>query len=105
MKRRSRSYRIEITPEADEHLAALSAHERSTLIAAIGEQLRHQPTVQTRHRKHLRPNQVAPWLLRVGHMRVYYEAKTGLESVVTVRAIGIKVRERVTIGGMEVDLS
>ena len=48
---------------------------------------------------------MAPWVLRVGDLRVDYEVKDEPEPVVTIRAIGIKVRETLTIGGLEVDLS
>ena len=53
----------------------------------------------------MRPNPVAPWVLHAGHLRVYDDVRAGADPVVTVRAIGIKVRNRVTIGGEEVDLS
>jgi len=75
------------------------------VVSAIELQLVHQPTIVTRNRKPLRPNPVAPWVLRVGDLRVYYEVKDEPEPVVTIRAIGIKVRETLTIGGLEVDLS
>ena len=41
---------------------------------------------------------------RVGALRVYFEVHQTL-AVVTVRAVGKKVRDRVVIGGVEVDLS
>jgi hypothetical protein len=99
------AYRIEITAEADEHLNGLSAGERRAVLRAMCQRLRHEPTVQARNRKRMRPNPLAPWVLRVGRLRVYYEATTSPEPLVTVRAIGIKDRNRVTIGGIEVDLS
>ena len=50
------------------------------------------------------PIRSPPWVLRVGHLRVYYEVRAR-PAVVTVRAIGIKERNCVRIGGEEVDLS
>ena len=82
----------------------LTARDRATVVSAI-EQPVHESTVATRKRKPLRPNPIAPWVLRVSHLRVDYEVKGDPDPAVTVRAIGIKVRERVTIGGVEVDLS
>lgn len=99
------AYEIEITEEADAHLSGLEADERRTVLLAIHEHLRHEPTVETRNRKRMRPNAIAPWVLRVGRLRVYYDVRTKPDSLVTVRAIGIKDRSRVTIGGVEVDLS
>jgi hypothetical protein len=41
-----------------------------------------------------------------GHSgRVYHEVSERPVPYVTIRAIGVKLRERVLVGGMEVDLS
>jgi hypothetical protein len=53
----------------------------------------------------MRPNPLAPWVLRVGHLRVYYEVSERPVPYVTIRAIGVKLRERMLVGGVEVDLS
>ena len=45
-----------------------------------------------------KPGFIAPWELRVGHLRVYYETSEDPLAVVTVRAIGVKVRSRIRIG-------
>lgn len=60
-------------------------------------------TVATRNRKVLRANLLAPWELRIGDLRVYYEIEDDPERVV-VKAIGVKDRDRVRIGGEEVEL-
>jgi hypothetical protein len=57
-----------------------------------------------RNRKLLRANPVAPWELRIGDLRVYFDVAEEPSPVVTVRAVGVKVRNRVLIGGQEVDL-
>jgi hypothetical protein len=46
----------------------------------------------------MRPNPLAPWELRIGHLRVYYDVTTDEPQVVTVRAIGVKVGNRVRVG-------
>ena len=58
----------------------------------------HQPAVETRNRKPMRPNPVALWKLRIGNLRVYYDAEEDPELVVFIRAVGIKERNRVRIG-------
>lgn len=58
----------------------------------------------TRNRKVLRANLLAPWELRIGDLRVYYEVKDEPVAVVIVNAIGVKERDRVVIGGEEVEL-
>jgi mRNA-degrading endonuclease RelE of RelBE toxin-antitoxin system len=99
------AYRIEFTVEARSQLRSLSAHDRATLLEITREQLVHHPGRATRNRKPMRPNPLAPWVLRVGHLRVYYEVTEPPLEVVTIRAIGVKVRERVFVDGVEIDLS
>jgi len=96
-------YRIEFTPEADDHFGKLTARDRSTLADAIETQLPHQPTVASRNRGRMEPNPVAEYRLRVGEMRVYYDVMQA-ERMVKVKAIGIKDRDRVLVGGKEIDL-
>jgi hypothetical protein len=62
---------------AKAELAALSAFSRKIVVDAVERQLRHQPDVDTRHRKplreHLRDLPVATWELRIhGDTRVLY---------------------------------
>jgi len=96
------AYRIRFSDAAGEHLASLTARDRATLLDRIGRQLTHQPTVETRSRKRMDPDRrmlIAAWELRVGDLRVYYAVEEKPEPVVVIVAVGIKVRERITIGG------
>ena len=99
-----RRYAIELTREADEHLAALATPERKRVLDSLERRLGHEPTVETRNRKRLRPNPVAPWELRIGHLRVYFDVEDEPRLVVRILAVGVKVRNRVRIGGDEVEL-
>jgi hypothetical protein len=60
--------------------------------------------VETRHRKPLRPNTLAGFRLRVRDLRVYDDVLEGPDSLTLVQAIGIKVRNRVFVGGKEIEL-
>lgn len=95
------SYRIQYSPTAEGHLRALTARQRANVFDAVDEQLAHDPAVQTRNRKPMRQNSVAPWELRLGDLRVYYDIQEATEKLVTVVAIGIKERNRILIGGQE----
>lgn len=102
-------YEIEFADTAINHLAELTARERSTAIDAIEEQLWHEPLVETRNRKLLRPNPIASWELRVGVLRVFYdvastERPAGTPAVVRILAVGKKDRNVLRIGGKVVDL-
>lgn len=91
-------YRIEYSPEAEQHLRFLTARQRVTVLDGVDEQLTYQPTVETRNRKPMRPNPLAPWELRIGSLRVYYDVEEEPEPLVSIRAVGIKDRNRVRIG-------
>jgi mRNA-degrading endonuclease RelE of RelBE toxin-antitoxin system len=54
-------YGIEVTPEAIGDLRMLRKRERQIVIREVEEQLRYEPTQETRNRKRLRPNQLAEW--------------------------------------------
>jgi len=99
------AYRIEYDPETEDHLAAFTARDQATMLDKVVGQLSHEPKTATRNRKRMRPNRTAPWVLRLGRIRVYYEVRERPKRVVLIRAIGIKDRESVTIGGEEIDLS
>lgn len=101
---RKRPYRIEYSPPAQGHLTALEARQRATVLDKVDVQLIHEPTTVTRNRKPLQPNPLARFELRIGDLRVYYEVDEK-ERLVEIRAVGIKDRNRVLIGGEEVDLS
>lgn len=97
-------YRIELSPEAGDHIAGLSARDRAIVLDAIGEQLAHEPSLPTRNRKPLRPNPVAQYRLWAGKLRVYYDVQETPRALVIVKAVGIKIRERVCVGGREIEL-
>jgi mRNA-degrading endonuclease RelE of RelBE toxin-antitoxin system len=99
------TYRIEYDPAVEDHLSRLSARDEAMVLDAVVLHLSHQPTVASRNRKRMRPNPLAPWELRVGALRVYYEVTERPERLVTVRAVGVKDRNRLVIGGEEIDLS
>lgn len=98
------AYRIEYSPDAEDHLRVLTKREQVIILAAVERQLIQQPASPTRNRKPMRPNEVAPWELRIGDFRVYYDIRDRPESVVVVCAVGVKLRNRVRIGKKVIDL-
>ena len=66
-------YQIEYSPDAEDHLRGLTARQQAIVLDTVDEQLKYQPTVETRNRKPMRPNPIAPWELRIGNLRVYYD--------------------------------
>ena len=71
---------------------------------AVKVQLRHEPLRETRNRKQLRPNPLAPWELRVGALRLFYEVDALEPDLVNVLAIGIKRGHRLIVAGKEIHI-
>ena len=97
-------YEIRFAESVEEHLQAVTAGERGRVFRAIEVQLTHEPLKETRNRKPLRPNPIAPWELRVGGLRVFYDVAEGPPPTVQVLAIGAKDRDVLRVGGVEVEL-
>jgi mRNA-degrading endonuclease RelE of RelBE toxin-antitoxin system len=100
------AYEITFAREVASHLDVLTARQEATVMAAIKEQLPHDPTTRTRNRKPMDPDKrfyVAPWELRVGNLRVYYSLREAPKRVVVITAVGVKVRDRVRIAGKDVE--
>ena len=97
-------YEVEFAESVEAHFGALTARERATVLDMIRRQLLHEPLQETRHRKPLRPNPIAPWELRIGQLRVFYEVVGEELGIVRVLAVGRKVRNTLTIGDTEIRL-
>lgn len=95
-------YEIRFALSGKRHLRAFRVPERAMIVAGIETQLAHEPLVETRNRKRLQANPIAPWELRVRDMRVFYEVDE--PGVVTVLAIGTKRGSRLYIEGEEIKL-
>ena len=98
------AYRIQFTESAEEQLARLTARQQATVLDAVRVQLRYEPVRETRNRKQLRPNPFAPWELRVGFLRVFYEVDALESDLVNVLAIGIKRGNRLIVSGKEIHI-
>lgn len=98
------AYEVRFAEDVKEHLRALTVPERSAALEAIERQLPYEPLVETRNRKPLRPNPIAPWQLRVGKLRVFYEAVPGEPAIVRILAVGKKERNILRIAHREIRL-
>jgi mRNA-degrading endonuclease RelE of RelBE toxin-antitoxin system len=95
------AYRVVFAASVADQLRVLSRRERVALLEAIEKRLTIQPLVETRNRKQLRPNLLAPWELRVGPLRAFYDVATDGTEVVQILAVGKKAHNRLLIGGQE----
>jgi mRNA-degrading endonuclease RelE of RelBE toxin-antitoxin system len=99
----ARAFDIQFSPSARRHLQALRKRDRQIVVDAIEKQLRHQPDQPARNRKRLAENPLAPWELRVGDFRVFYDVDREALLVV-ILAVGKKTRNVLRIGEEEVKL-
>jgi mRNA-degrading endonuclease RelE of RelBE toxin-antitoxin system len=98
------AYHVEFAESVKSQLLGFTAHQRAVILAAIDRQLVDEPLVETRQRKPLRPNPIAPWELRVGEFRVFYDVIPGETPSVQVLAVGRKKGNTLRIGGKEISL-
>ena len=98
------AYLIEFAESVKGQLRQLTARDRALLFDEIEKQFPHEPLLETRNRKPLRPNPIAPWELRVGELRVFYEVAEGEPARVRILAIGEKRGNSLWIGSKEVQI-
>ena len=93
---------VRFVASADEDLGHYQAREKKIILDAIGKFLEADANVETKRRKQLRPNPLAPWELRVGDYRVFYEINQG--TLVRVLAVGHKTHNDLFIRGEKVEI-
>jgi len=98
------AYRIRFAASAEKQLAQFTARQQTTVLDAIKVQLRYEPFRETRNRKPRRPSPLAPWELRVGELRIFYEEDADEADLVNILAVGIKRGNRLFIAGKEIAL-
>ncbi len=98
------AYEIRFAASVKRQLRHLSAHQRTLVLNAIEIQLVYEPLAETTNRKPLRPNPIAPWELRVGDLRIFYEVSTETPATVNILAVGRKDGNILRIAGEDVKL-
>ena len=96
-------YEIIFQPDAIDHLRSFSARDRTTVLDEVERPLTYEPHVETRRRKRLRPNSLAPWELRIGNLRVFYDVNEK-PAEVRIVAVGRKRGNTLLIAGQEIPL-
>ena len=105
---RKRGYSLIYDPEVQDHVAKIEKKYHSLIRKETKRQLSFEPEVETRNRKPLRrPSSLGTaWELRIGpenRFRIFYKTDHELWTV-NILAIGVKIKERLYIGGKEFEL-
>ena len=96
-------FHIVFTPSALDDISWFRKRERMIIFDMTEEQLIHQPNIETRNRKKLRPNRIAEWELQIGKYRVFYDVDIEANAV-EVKMIGYKEGNRLFVRGEEYTL-
>ncbi|MEM8640485.1 MAG: type II toxin-antitoxin system RelE/ParE family toxin [Cyanobacteria bacterium P01_G01_bin.54] len=96
-------YEIEYTQVALDDLKWLRKNEQRMIVQAIDTQLKYEPTVQTRNRKPMRPNEIAEWELRIGQFRALYDVDERVQ-IVDIERIGQKQGNKFLFRGKEEEI-
>ena len=102
-----RPFDLVYAPQVRDHLKAIERKHHGLIRQEIEAQLQFEPDVETRNRKPLKRALAfeSEWEIRFGpnnRFRVFYEIERATRAVY-ILAIGVKVRDRLTIGGEEVE--
>jgi len=95
-------FSIRLTDRAIEDLDYLQKSERRIIADGIALYLTHDANVETKRRKPLRANRIAPWELRIADYRVFYDVDE--ENAVKIVAVGHKEHNDLFIRGKKVEL-
>jgi hypothetical protein len=89
---------------AGHSLASRSLDREAIALDGVARHLTVDPMVETRNRKPMRSNPIAPWELRLDNLLVYFDIVVEPDPVVVVLAVGVKERKVVRIGKGAIDL-
>jgi mRNA-degrading endonuclease RelE of RelBE toxin-antitoxin system len=95
-------FQVILTPSAEADLDYFKRFEQRVIVDAARRYLRNDADVESQHRKKLRANPMAPWELRFGKYRVFYELVD--VTAVKIVAIGYKEHNDLFIRGRRVKL-
>ncbi len=95
-------FQIEFTPSSEKDIEYFKKHEQKIILAGIRKYLSEDANVETKRKKQLRPNPFAPWELRIGDYRIFYDFEE--KDSVKITAIGFKIHHELFIRGKRVEI-
>ena len=97
------AFDVDFSLHAGKHVRALRKRDQQIILDAISANLRHEPEKPTRNRKKLDEHPIAPWELRIGDFRVFFDVIPE-ENLVVIVAVGEKRHNDLWIDDEKVDL-
>lgn len=93
---------VYFVPSAKQDLAYFQIREQRIILDAVKTFLEIDAAIPGKRRKQLRLNPLAPWELRIGNYRIFYEIRP--EARVRILAIGHKQHNELFIQGKRIDI-
>jgi mRNA-degrading endonuclease RelE of RelBE toxin-antitoxin system len=98
------TFQVVYSPEAVDQLRVFPKATQVLIVDQVDAQLTRDPASPTRKRKLLRPNPIAPWELRLGDVRIFYDVQEEPQRLVMIAAIGVKRHNDLWIGKERIEL-
>jgi mRNA-degrading endonuclease RelE of RelBE toxin-antitoxin system len=95
-------YEVIFSPSAEVDLDYYEAFEQRGIVDGIKTFLVFDAHVESKRRKRLAENPLAPWELRIGDFRVFYEIEG--DAVIKIVSIGHKHHDKLFIRGERVEI-
>ncbi len=95
-------FQIKLTPSAQGDLAYFRSFEQKIILQGIKKYLTEDAHTEMVRKKRLRPNPLAPWELKLGDYRIFYDLET--EASIKIIAIGYKEHNELFIRGRKLEL-
>ena len=95
-------YNIEFGQSANDDLNYYEKYDQKIIVKAILEYLKTDANIESRKRKQFRPNPIAPWELRVGKYRIFYEITE--RQIVKILVVGHKEHNELFVRGRKVEI-
>ena len=95
-------FEVVFSPNAELDLAYHRTFEQRIIVDAIKDHLAVDANVESKRRKKMIENRLAPWELRAGDFRVFYEIED--DAIVKIISIGQKQHNILFIRGEKAEL-
>lgn len=93
---------LEFSDRAGENLKGFRKRDQQIVLDARDVRWTSEPDRPTRNRKTLEEDPLAPWELRAGDSRIFFDIAEE-QTIVIILAIGRKVHNTLVLGGEEIE--
>jgi mRNA-degrading endonuclease RelE of RelBE toxin-antitoxin system len=97
-------YTVIITPDAREDIRYFKPYEQRIISQGIRTYLTNDAFIESKHRKSLGENAIAPWEVRVENYRIFFKPDDEDTNSIVIVSVGHKEHNQLYIRGRKVQL-